>query len=60
MEKKKRGKPLGSLKANARRVSVKIRWTDEEINEVKVAANLAGEDFSNFVRTASLERCRKI
>lgn len=59
-QKRSRGKPPGSLKPNARRVAIKIRWTAEEVEEVKAAADAEGEDFSNFVRTAALSRCRKI
>jgi uncharacterized protein (DUF1778 family) len=59
-EKRGRGKPPGSLKPNARRVAIKIRWTAEEIEAVKDAASQAGEDVSSFVRAAALDRCRKI
>jgi len=58
--KKSRGKPPGSLKENARRVAIKIRWTAGEIEEVKAAAELVGEDVSSFIRAAALGRCRKI
>jgi uncharacterized protein (DUF1778 family) len=58
--KKRRGKPLGSLKPNARRVAIKIRWTVAEVEAIKAAAEQAGEDFSAFVRAAALGRCREI
>jgi len=58
--KRSRGKPPGSRKIDARRVAVKIRWTEAEVETVKAAAELAGEDFSAFVRAAALARCRKI
>lgn len=58
--KRSRGKPLGSTKLNARRVAIKIRWTEAEIEAVKEAAEKAGEDVSSFIRAASLGRCRKI
>ena len=58
--KRSRGKPLGSRKINARRVAVKIRWTEAEVELVRAAADLAGEDFSNFVRSSALARSRKI
>jgi uncharacterized protein (DUF1778 family) len=59
-KKKSRGKPPGSLKENARRVAIKIRWTAGEIEEVREAAERAGEDVSSFIRAAALVRCRKI
>lgn len=58
-EKRGRGKPFGSTKANARRVAMKIRWTEAEVDEVKGAAEREGEDVSSFVRNAALSRCRK-
>lgn len=58
--KRSRGKPPGSLKENARRVAIKIRWTEEEIETVKAGAERAGEDVSSFIRAAALGRCRKI
>lgn len=56
--KKGRGKPPGSLKENARRVAIKIRWTEAEIETVKAGAERAGEDVSSFIRAAALGRCR--
>jgi uncharacterized protein (DUF1778 family) len=58
--KRSRGRQPGSLKPNARRVAIKIRWTEEEIEEVRAAAGRAGEDVSSFVRSAALGRCRNI
>jgi uncharacterized protein (DUF1778 family) len=58
--KRSRGKPPGSLKPNARRVAIKIRWTAEEIEAVKAGAEHAGGDVSSFIRAAALDRCRKI
>jgi uncharacterized protein (DUF1778 family) len=59
-EKRGRGKPPGSLKPNARRVAIKIRWTDAEVERIRAAAARSGEDFSSFVRAAALARCKKI
>lgn len=58
--KRSRGKPPGSTKENARRVAMKIRWTEEEVEAVKDAAARVGENVSSFVRFAALDRCRKI
>jgi len=57
--KRGRGKPLGTLKPDARRVAIKLRWTAEEMETVKSAALVAGEDVSKFIRVATLARCRK-
>jgi uncharacterized protein (DUF1778 family) len=57
--KKGRGKPPGSLKENARRIAMKLRWTEEEIEAVRLAAHAAGEDVSHFIRSAALARSRK-
>ena len=57
--KKGRGRPPASLKPDARRIAMKLRWTEEEIEAVKVAASAAGEDVSHFIRSAALARCRK-
>lgn len=57
--KKGRGRPPASLKPDARRVAMKLRWTEEEIEEVRLAAHAAGEDVSHFIRSAALARCRK-
>lgn len=57
--KKRRGKPSGTLKPDARRIAIKLRWTEEEIEAVKAAASAAGEDVSHFIRSAALARCRK-
>lgn len=57
--KRSRGAPRGSRKKNARRVAMKIRWTEGEIARVKAGAERAGEDVSSFVRNAALDRCRK-
>lgn len=58
-DKKGRGRPPASLKIDARRIAIKLRWTEEEIEIVRIAAAAAGEDVSHFVRTAALERCRQ-
>lgn len=58
-KKRSRGKPFGSTKPNARRIAMKIRWTEEEVARVKDAAEQAGEDVSSFVRNAALSRCPK-
>lgn len=57
--KRGRGKPLGSLKADARRIAMKLRWRDDEIALVKAAAEVAGEDLSHFIRQAALDRAAK-
>lgn len=54
--KRGRGKPTGSTKENARRVAIKIRWKDAEIEEVRAAAEAASEDVSAFIRAAALSR----
>jgi uncharacterized protein (DUF1778 family) len=58
--KRSRGRQPGSLKKDARRVAMKIRWTEDEIETVKEASERAGEDVSSFVRSAALDRCRKV
>ena len=58
-EKRGRGKPPGTLKHDARRIAMKLRWTEEEIEVVKAAAIAAGEDVSHFIRSAALARSRK-
>ena len=57
--KRGRGKPPGTLKQDARRIAIKLRWTEEEIEAVKAAASAAGEDVSHFIRSAALARSRK-
>lgn len=57
--KKGRGRPPASLKPDARRVAMKLRWTEEEIEAVRLAASAAGEDVSHFIRSAALARSRK-
>jgi len=42
--KKGRGRPPASLKPDARRIAMKLRWTEEEIEAVRLAAHAAGED----------------
>lgn len=58
-QKKGRGRPPASLKPDARRIAMKLRWTKEEIEAVRLAAHAAGEDVSHFIRSAALARCRK-
>jgi len=58
--KRGRGKPPGSRKIDARRVAMKIRWTEAEVDAVRAAAGKSGKDFSAFVRAAALARCREI
>jgi nucleoid DNA-binding protein len=43
---------------DARRVGLKVRWTAAEIAEVKESAAAVKENLSNFIRTATLSRCR--
>lgn len=57
--KKGRGRPPASLKPDARRISMKLRWTEEEIEAVRLAAQASGEDVSHFIRSAALARSRK-
>lgn len=57
--KKGRGRPPASLKPDARRIAMKLRWTEEEIEAVRLAAHAAGEDVSHFIRSAALARSRK-
>lgn len=57
--KKGRGRPPASLKPDARRIAMKLRWTEEEIEAVRLAAHAAGEDVSHFIRSAALTRSRK-
>ena len=57
--KKGRGRPPASLKPDARRIAMKLRWTEEEIEAVRLAAHATGEDVSHFIRSAALARCRK-
>jgi uncharacterized protein (DUF1778 family) len=37
---------------------MKLRWKPEDFEEVKAAAHEAGEDASEFIRTAALRRAR--
>jgi len=57
--KKGRGRPPASLKPDARRIAMKLRWTEEEIEAVRLAAHAAGEDVSHFIRSAALARSSK-
>lgn len=50
------GKPPGSIKPDARRVAIKLRWKESEIAVVKAAAEAAGEDLSHFIRQGALDR----
>jgi hypothetical protein len=56
--KRPKGKPLGFRKPDALRAVMKLRWRPEELEEVKTAAHAAGEDTSEFIRTAALNRAR--
>lgn len=57
--KKGRGKPPGSLKENAMRATLKLRLSDEDLANAHRAADLLGEDISEFVRVAIRQRCKK-
>lgn len=57
--KKRRGKPPGTLKQDARRIAMKLRWTEIEIEAVRLAAHTAGEDVSHYIRTAALTRAQR-
>ena len=62
-EKRSPGRPVGSvgtLKPNARRVAVKIRWTASEIEEIRKGADAAGVDLSSFIRDAAIKKADKI
>ena len=54
--KRPRGKPRGFRKPDARRIQTQLRWTEEELLTVKEAAHTAGEDTSEFIRNAALQR----
>ena len=58
--KRPRGKPLGFRKPGALSVAMKLRWKPEELEEVKAAAHAAGEDTSEYIRTAALNRARNV
>lgn len=58
--KRPRGKPLGSRKPNARREATQVRWIDSELATVKAAAQATGEDVSEFVRNAALQRAATV
>jgi len=53
------GKPPGSLKENAMRATLKLRLSDEDLANAHRAANILGEDISEFVRVAIRLRCKK-
>ena len=55
--KKGRGKPPGSLKENAMRATLKLRLSDDDLANAHRAADLLGEDISEFVRVAIRQRC---
>ena len=57
-EKKGRGRPPASLKTDARRVCMKIRWTQEEIDAVRYASHDSGENVSEFIRNAAVARAK--
>ena len=57
--KRGRGKPPGSLKENAMRATLKLRLPDDLLADAHRAANLLGEDISEFVRLAIRQRCKK-
>jgi len=57
--KKGRGRPPASLKIDARRIAIKLRWTEEEIEAVRLAAHAAGEDVSHFIRSATLAKVQE-
>ena len=56
--KRGRGRPLGTLKEDARRITTKLRWTDGEIESVKDASSVASESVSHFIRSAALARSK--
>jgi len=57
--KKGRGKPPGTLKENAMRATLKLRLPEDLLADAHRAANLLGEDISEFVRVAIRSRCKK-
>lgn len=57
--KRGRGRPLGTLKDDARRITTKLRWTEGEIESVKAASFEASESVSRFIRTAAIARSNR-
>lgn len=54
-----RGRPVGSKAERARELTKRQRWTTEEWEEVEKASSAANETPSDFIRAATLQRCRK-
>lgn len=54
-----RGRPVGSKAEKSRELTKRQRWTVEEWAEVEKAASAANETPSDFIRNATLARCRK-
>ncbi len=51
-----RGRKVGYRKQDARRVAIKLRWTEAEIAAVKRAAEIAQKTVSAFIRSAAIEK----
>lgn len=58
--KRGRGKPKGTVKADARRHAMKLRWKEDEIEMVTSAAVKIDEDLSHFIRESALSRARAV
>lgn len=54
-----RGRPVGSKAEKSRELTKRQRWTVEEWAEVEKASTVADETPSDFIRNATLARCRK-
>lgn len=53
------GRPIGSKSEKPRELTKRQRWTVEEWEEVEKASSTADETPSDFIRAATLQRCRK-
>lgn len=54
-----KGRPVGSKAEKSRELTKRQRWTVEEWAEVETASFAANETPSDFIRAATLQRCRK-
>lgn len=53
------GRPAGTHSDNPRTLTKRQRWTPDEWEEVENSASSINETPSDFVRAATLARCRK-
>jgi len=59
-EPKKRGRPVGSTSvAKRRKVSLQVRWSDDEVTAVEQAAASKDVPVSKFIRAAVLSAITK-